>query len=64
MKRVYEKPSLAIELFETESILTASDNVFANQNGSPMIEIAEGSTITLSAGQVLESINYADFKKK
>ncbi len=61
MKKVYERPSLVMEQFETESILTTSD--VTNTNGKRSITVA-GQEISLGSGQVLQSINWADFKKK
>lgn len=65
MKRVYEKPSLAIELFETESILVTS-NVFADATATSggTLELGNNVTINLATGQVLESIDYKSFTKK
>ena len=64
MKKVYEKPSLVMEQFETESILEGSgvaQNAFTNilKNG-----IIEGTGIKIGDGQILNSIDYSLFKKK
>lgn len=61
MKKVYERPSLVMEQFETESILTTSD--ITNTDGKRIIKVS-GEEISLGSGQVLQSINWADFKKR
>ena len=64
MKKVYEKPSLVMEQFETESILegsTMAQNAFRNiikEDGT-----INGTAIKIGSGQVLQSIDYSLFKK-
>lgn len=62
MKKVYERPSLVMEQFETESILTTSD-VTKGTDGKKSI-IVNSQTIELGDGQILQSINWADFKNR
>lgn len=62
MKKVYERPSLVMEQFETESILTTSD-VTKGTDGKNVLKLNATQTIELGSGQILQSINWADFKK-
>ncbi len=63
MKKVYEKPSLVMEQFETESILEGSgitQSAFKNLLKNGQI----GDTgIKIGDGQILNSIDYKLFKK-
>lgn len=62
MKRIYEKPSLVMEKFETESILLGASNAFATNGALPNTLEIGGNVIKMSDNQMLESINYSDFK--
>lgn len=67
MKKIYEKPSLKIENFETESILNTSYGAFSGsvnpETGKASVELEGSATIQLSQGQILESIDYKTFLK-
>ena len=60
MKRIYEKPSLVMEKFETESILASGNIAFGE---TVQLEVnGTLTTINLNDNQMLQSIDYSDFK--
>lgn len=60
MKKYYEQPSLKIEKFDVEDIITTSANdLFLNKT----INIETLGAIKFTEGNTLQSINYKDFLK-
>ncbi|MDD6736479.1 MAG: hypothetical protein PUE13_09260 [Clostridiales bacterium] len=61
MKRIYEKPSLVMEKFETESILDLSNTLKTNGALPKTFQIGDN-VIKMSDNQMLQSIDYSKFK--
>lgn len=68
MKKVYKKPTLTVEAFEFDSIMTGDsiDNTLIQSNltalvNSQLLVGANGGTINLGDNNTLQSINYKDF---
>ena len=59
MKKIYNKPSLAIESFVTESVM--DDNKLNALESHPYTDTHTWNFLTPNSGNVLQSIDYDDF---
>ncbi len=63
MKKIYKKPTLIIETFVFDSIMTGTGESIES-NISPLITEISGGSINLGDHNTLQSINYKDFTLK
>ena len=60
MKKIYKKPTLRIEKFHVEDIITVSVTDVLQEGGVNIEELGE---INFNEGNTLESIDYGQFLK-
>lgn len=69
MKKFYEKPTLSIQKFTVDRIMSGTGDVtdemlLLSDNLSPLVDDVSGGTIKLDGNNTLHSINYKNFTLK
>lgn len=66
MKKIYEKPTLLIQSFVVDRIMSGTGDatnelLLLSDNLNPLVDDVSGGTIVLDGNNTLQSINYQNF---